>query len=262
MEPLLFDYMPDPSPDGELVASSSSGSQEDIYLARHDGTDLRSLTDDTFKIDAPMVSRREANCFYSNRAEDYEIWSIRPDGSGLQQMTETKERTLWYPTWSPDQKRMAVANENGTFIFDLSEGFPVKTLQKLPPLGEAGEAFLVSSWSPDGNWLAGQGFKADGTIPEGVFVYSFESGKYENLTDFGNNSGGQLGPTWLKDSRRLLFENQGNLFLVDRVSKASKQILARTPGVSLNWLKLSDDSRTIYYARGTNEADIWLMSIR
>ena len=131
---------------------------------------------------------------------------------------------------------------------DLTKGLPIKTLQNLPPLGKAGEGFQTSSWSPDGKRLAGQAFKADGSNQEGVFVYSFESGQYEKVTDFGNSFTGSLGPAWLKDSRGLLFENKGQLFLVDRISKKSSQVYAPSPGQQVSWTKVCSDNQTIFFA--------------
>lgn len=256
--------MTDPSPDGQWIVFNSFSGQEDIFIARQDGTESRKLTDDTFNDRAPEWSPDGKQiAFYSNRTGKYEIWSIHPDGSGLHQITEIPEMTLWYPTWSPDQRRMAFSNDKGGYILDLSSGLPVKTFQKLPPLDvETSPFFQVSSWSQDGKWLAGQGFKPDGSPVKGVFIYSIESGKYEKLTDFGNDTDGQVGPLWLKDSRRLLFQNKEKMLLVDRVSKKTTEIYTGPPSVQLNNFKLSKDNRTIYYARFTEEADIWLMTIK
>ena len=195
---------PDPSPDGEWIAFWSSGSQEDIYLVRQDGTDLRKLTDDTFKDRTPRWSPDGKQiAFYSNRGGRMEIWSIRPDGSGLQRIAKITEGDLYYPIWSPDQTRIAATADEYSLIFDISGSLPAKTSQKLPPLGKA-EAFEPTSWSPDGKWLAGLASRPDGSYSDGIVIYSFESGKYEKLADFKHQSLGQSGPAWLKDSRTVL----------------------------------------------------------
>lgn len=200
--------------------------------------------------------------FYSNRSGRYEIWSIRPDGSGLQRVTEIPEEDLYYPIWSPDQTRMAATGDKYLFILDLSGYLPVKTFQKLPPLGNTGEAFEPSSWSPDGKWLSGSGVRSDGSYMDGIVIYSFESRKYEKLTDSKNQSMGRIGPVWLKDSRTLLFDSEDRMFLIDRISKKSSKIYSPPPSTIIAGLKLSNDNRTIFFPRPNPEADIWLMTMK
>lgn len=254
---------PAPSPDGKWLAFTSLGTvREDILIAHVDGTDVRMITDDIAKDRYPAWSPDGKQiAFYSNRTGKHEIYSIRPDGSGLHQLTESPERSLWYPVWSPDQKRIAVTNERGSFFLDLSKELPLKALEKLS-LPQEGMGFQTSSWSPDGKWLTGQVFKLDGSNMKGVYVYSIELKKYEQITDFGNDAMDQVGPFWLNDNRRLLFESEGGLFLVDRLSKKSVQVRPKSPGVRLSWLKLSNDNLTIYYARNRDESDIWLMTLK
>ena len=78
---------------------------------------------------------------------------------------------------------------------------------------------------------------------------------YESLTDFGG------APVWLSDSRRVLFSFEGKLFLVDSQSKKSHEVLS-VPGETLSGPSLSRDNREIYFTRGTNEADIWMATLK
>ena len=79
---------------------------EDLFVVRMDGTGYRQLTDDAFRNRGP-AGRADGSLigFYSDRAGRYEVWTIRPDGSGLEQLTETKVGTQWYPEWSFDGSR-------------------------------------------------------------------------------------------------------------------------------------------------------------
>src|SRR5262249_49422182 len=156
---------------------------------------------------------------YSNRTGKWEIWNIRPDGSGLQRISEIPNMNLYYCVLSPDQKRIASINDTHAVILDLTGPLPVKTLQELPPLGKEGEFFEPYSWSPDGKWLSGAAAQLDGGYSDSVVIYSFESGKYERFPDIKPASRRRPGfPVWLKDSRSLLFEKDG-IFLVDRILK-------------------------------------------
>ena len=109
------------------------------------------------------------------------------------------------------------------------------------------------SWSPDGRKLAGNIQRAGG--PDGILVYSLETQHYERLTDFGVN------PVWFSDSRRLLFQSQGKLYLIDSRSKKVREILSVAPNEFGNGITLSRDDRQIYFSLVSTEADIWLMNL-
>lgn len=97
---------------------------------------------------------------------------------------------------------------------------------------------------------------AGGRTPRaGIVVYSLESQQYEKLMDFGSQ------PVWLSDSRRLLFPNQGKLYLVDSQSKKIHEVLSAAPH-DISWgVALSRDDRQIYFSLLTIETDIWLMTM-
>ena len=109
------------------------------------------------------------------------------------------------------------------------------------------------SWSPDGRKLAGTQLR--GGPPGGILVYSLESQHYEELTDFG------VRPVWLSDSRRLLFQHQGKLYLIDSRSKKVRELLSAAPNEFGHGATLSGDDRQLYYSLVTTEADIWLMTL-
>ena len=121
---------------------------------------------------------------------------------------------------------------------------------QLPPLGESTGYFQVWSWSLDGQWLAGFGFAG---APQGIYIYSFDSGEYEKLTDSGGN------PRWLSDSRTLAYDDAGGIRAVDRVSKEIWEVL---PGPGLGYMVPSPDDRSLYYQFSPPpEADIWLIEL-
>ena len=109
------------------------------------------------------------------------------------------------------------------------------------------------SWSPDGRKLAGN--KLPAGAPNSILVYSLETQHYEQLTDFGRD------PVWLSDSRRLLFQHQGKLYLIDSQSKKVRELLSVAPNEFGNGVTISRDDRQIYFSLATTEADIWLMNL-
>ena len=131
-----------------------------------------------------------------------------------------------------------------------SEQTPVE----LPPLSDGEESFHGRSWSPDGQWLAGEGHLV-GRSPafRGVYVLSLEAGQYERLAQAGRS------PRWLSDSRTILFVRSAGTGIraVDRVAGDIQDVLAegRIPVPS-------PDDRFIYYQHGSPaEADIWLIEL-
>jgi Tol biopolymer transport system component len=243
---------PWPSPDGEWIVYKTMGKQEDLFVARNDGTDLRQLTNDVHKDREPRWSPDGKHiAFFSNRSGSVEIWTINPDGTDLRQITNTPGAPV-NPVWSSDSSRIAysaVADRSDSYIVDLALPWDEQQLQPLPPVNEAGDTFQPSSWSPDGRVLAGH-------APTGIYQYSVGSGEYRELIDFGS------GAIWLADGRRLVFVSQGRLFLIDSESGDHAELLSLDPVASIQpWFSLSPDNRTIYFGRTTRESDIWMLEL-
>ncbi len=241
---------PEPSPDGQWLAFRSGGKQEDIFLARPNGTGLRQLTDDVHRDRMPRWSpdAREI-AFFSNRSGRSEIWSIRPDGSGLRQLTASG---CLYPVWSPDGRRLVCTPETGPPVL---VGRSNQTPEPLPKWADPNVSFRPWSWSADGRKLAGDLSPRDGS-PSGLAVYDVHSRTFDPLTDYGSH------PSWLNDSRRLLFRHQGNLHLVNSRSKKAHQVLSAAPQEVVDTFGISRDDRRIYFSLALTEADIWMMSLK
>ena len=79
--------LPRVSPDGEQVVFLSLGATPDLFLMGIDGTDLRRVTHDEFSDRWPRFTPDGAwISFFSNRGGEYELWTIRPDGSALEKL--------------------------------------------------------------------------------------------------------------------------------------------------------------------------------
>lgn len=249
-----FALAPVLSPDGEwLVFNSKEGNQEDISVIRQDGKSLRQLTNDLYKDRAPRWSpdgKRIA--FYSDRSGHYEVWTINPDGSALQQLTHVSGPMVTHPIWSPDSTRLAYHQMGGLFIMEVGKPWGQQTVQALPAMSDPQRQFSAWSWSPDGQSLAGWSEGADDS--GGIFVYSFATQRYAQLTNVGKF------PVWLSDNRRLLFTHQGKLWLVDRQSKKVRPVLSLAPQL-ISRCSLSRDDRLIYFDVFEPGSDIWLMTL-
>jgi Tol biopolymer transport system component len=103
---------PSASPTGEWIAATTyperryaiySGQGGDIVIVRTDGTSQRHLTDDGLMNHFPRWSPDGSRIAYlSRRSGTDEIWTISPDGSGHEQVTDTPGVSMTSLVWSPD----------------------------------------------------------------------------------------------------------------------------------------------------------------
>jgi eukaryotic-like serine/threonine-protein kinase len=244
---------PDVSPDGEWVTFYSRvGPEGDIYVVRSDGTGLRQVTSDSAIDRVPRWSPDGAwITHFSDRSGRFELWNVRPDGSELRQLTDVGGV---YAAWSPDGTRIATtayadAHIRSIYIFDPHRPPGEDNRRVLTGLKDDRGGFIVTSWSPDGDWIAGQ----VGVPGKGVAVYDVRTGTYERVADFGE------WPTWLPDSRRLLFVDRGkDFYVVDTRTRAVRKIWSVTRDV-IGPPRLSRDGRALYFSRRVSESDVWVL---
>ncbi len=251
-------FSPNFSPDGKWVAYRSMTGQEDLYIVGADGTGQRQLTDDPYRDRGPAWSPDgQRIAFYSNRDEGrYQVFTIRPDGSGITQLTKEKKKGTWYPFWSPDGKRIAFPDGTNSYLLDVESGAARKA-EPLPPFPEQGRWFQVSGWSPDGRWLVGEGgVVASGVgADSGVVLYSIADRKYTRLSDRGTK------PLWLSEGRFLFIDGLSRaLSLLDRAAKTSRVVVPAPTGAEIIDYALSHDRRALCVLTSNDEGDIWTLS--
>jgi Tol biopolymer transport system component/tRNA A-37 threonylcarbamoyl transferase component Bud32 len=249
---------PDLSPDGEWMAFDSVGEkQEDIFLIRRDGSNLRLLTNDRYKDRVPRWSADgKLIAFFSDRSGRYETWTIHPDGSGLRQITFTTGPGAQIPLWSPLGHQLVISNLElpAPFLIDADKPWSEQTPEAFAHGLDPEQRFLAHSWSPNGRKLAGTRRHTSLNVT-GILSYSFDSKQYDLLADYGDY------PVWLSDSRRLLFMRGGQASILDSESKKSHEVMSVAPQ-RFQSLGLSKDNRVIYYSLTTTESDIWLMTLQ
>jgi serine/threonine protein kinase/Tol biopolymer transport system component len=250
---------PQLSPDGErYVARWPRLTQEDIAVFDKDGSNWRSLTDDEFQDRRPRwFPDGQRIAFVSDRSGTNQIWAINADGTGLRQLTFAAENGAGSPTLSPDGKRLAymqLGDKGSTaFIMDLTRGWQEQSPEPLPPYPIPGGYFSPNDWSPDGDKLIGT-FAGEDRSDAGLAKFSFSSGGYEKLTDFGNY------PSWLKDNRKFIFISKTTIYLGDAESKKAQPIFSPSSH-GLQHPSISPDNRTIFFRFLQVEADVWLLSL-
>lgn len=145
------EYYPSWSPDGtELAFQTLDGPDMDLAIVNVKSGSVRKLTDNDCHDWGPSWSPvGDWIVFYSNCDSDDEardIYKIRPDGSGLTQLTFTSGLNNWFPSWSPDGKRITfTSNRSGRyFIYTMNaDGSNPAQLAR----------GCVSYFSPDGSQI-------------------------------------------------------------------------------------------------------------
>jgi serine/threonine protein kinase/Tol biopolymer transport system component len=237
------------SPQGEWIAFRTSTPQEDIFVVRPDGTSRRQLTDDRAHDRGPSWLADGRIIFFSDRKGPYDAWAIRPDGSGLEQITVTRGEPIYSPLGSPDGKLLACGlGLNKTGVIDLT----VPPDQRVPvPLPAApGGPFFARSWSPDSSALAGV------VESRGIVLFSFATRRYDELGIVG------FDPVWMPDGQRLLFLRDGRIFSFDLRTRTEREVLSPAAGSSCGSLDLAADGRTLYVARTIREGDIGMATMQ
>ena len=139
------DSAPDISPNGQSIAFGSGGTAL-LWLADADGTDLVQIGEGGFPKWSPDG---KTILFTSSKSGNADIWSIKPDGSEITQLTVDVADDV-EPCWSSDGKKI-VFSSNRTGNFDLFVlDLEANKLNQLTshPADDGGP-----EWSPDGKYI-------------------------------------------------------------------------------------------------------------
>lgn len=156
--------------------------------------------------------------FSSNRAGDYDLYRIYPDGQGLQRLT-LAAGDEGDASWSPDRRRIV-------FVHGVNGNSDISTMNAdggvWSPLllGPANDIHPV--WSPDGTRVA---FASDRDGDWEIYMLELNSGTIRQLTF---NDGWDSFPAWSRDGLSVAFTSKrtGNydLFLVDTATGQETQL--------------------------------------
>jgi eukaryotic-like serine/threonine-protein kinase len=241
----------DVSPDGAWLALWGSSPTEDVLLIRPDGSDMRQLTNDLARDRTPSWSPDGSRIlFASNRSGKYEAWMIRPDGSGLTQVTHLPDQAVTHPFWSPDGQHIGFNYfGHGTALLDLRH--PHSRPRVLPRV-EGGQTFGASAWSGDGRFLTGVLQRQDDSSLPGVILWSLADNTHRRLTRTGRF------PMFFHGGRWVLFRD-ADIRLVDVASGEVRTVLS--PPLHSSYVgvaaRVGAGDRKLCAVRATEEGDIW-----
>jgi Tol biopolymer transport system component len=175
----LDDEDPAWSPDGSRIAFGRDFDpiqgelDRDLFTMNADGTNQRNVTN------SPTVQDQEANwsangrtiAFVSDRDGDYEVFTMRPSGSNVRQLTFNDAQEFG-PNWSPDSRMVCFAGgqDDDFSIFTMrADGTRQRNLTD-----DAGDGY--SAWAPDGRKIVFTSFRdATDEDPDNGEIYTMDA---------------------------------------------------------------------------------------
>lgn len=204
-----------------------------------------------------------------------DLFSIKPDGTGKAQLTQTEDLYEAQPRWSPDRQRIAYTASAGASVLDPWRLHILDPVTGQDSAITAGPEHYEPDWSPDGALIAhtsitrmgrqATGSSIDVVLPDGTGARTLIS---LNSTSFALAS-----PTWSPDGQQIAFTVRsdatgGELYVMNADGSRARRLLAHSGWDDLDaaW---SPDGRYVAFASGINRGDvaltthdIWVVDMR
>ena len=244
------------TPDGQIVYFSNTGETNDLLKVKADGTDVRTLAEDSKGPSEPSASPDGKFVYFmSNRSGLPQIWRVNADGTDLKQFT-FGDFANYAPAVSPD----------GRWVFYLSWRTGLQLIWKMPT--EGGEAVQVTdkptgrvSFSPDGKFVAGPQL-VPGTSAWQIAVISVDGSSAVKLIQPPPHINLASSLSWSPDGRAVLAKGDqggvGNVWSFPINGSAPKQVTTFTSNTISNFA-LSRDGKRLAISRGYSSLDVVLI---
>lgn len=243
----------DLSSDGEWLTFAAGLAQEDIFVARRDGSELRQVTNDAARDRMPRWSPDGSRiAFYSTRGGEYDLWMIRPDGGDARQLTRGLH--AFDPAWSPDGQSIAVATQRGDALLVSATGPP--SVRILP----IKQRFYPTSWTADGARICGTLAERSPEASDfaGAAVYHLGTTQIEPVSDFkgwavcvGNDA------MLIFGGRGTRLDHESRLKVLDLRTRELRDL--GDFGLQGRSATIARDGKSIFAPSVDDEADVWMM---
>ena len=150
------------------------------------------------------VNAQAQIAFFSRRDGNAEIYVMDADGGNQRRLTNNPNSD-WFPSWSPDGKRIAfVSDRDGHFLGNI----PTSEIYVMDADGGNPQNLTndpnddwFPSWSPDGKRIVFMSDR-DGNFNFEIYAMDADGGNLQRLT---NNPNSDQYPSWSPDGKRIVF---------------------------------------------------------
>ena len=185
----------------------------------------------------------------------FEIFTVRPDGTGLKRLTDNRSEE-WGPKWSPDGTKIVFSSHRSgndeIYVMD-------RTGDNVTRLTDNDASDAVPAWSPDGSKIA---FSSSRDDPENIyydlFVMDADGG---NVTKISGADLSEQNPSWSPDGRRIVFDRDDLIFTVRSDGTDLKKLTSRRRMLAGNASWSHDGRRILFQAQTSEEKgmDVFVM---
>jgi Tol biopolymer transport system component len=180
---------------------------ERIHVMRADGTGARRVRRDLLDQACPRFSPegRRISFWRGRTAKSGAYFVMDAGGTDLRRIVAVGDEPAWgCPSWFPDGRRVVFAK--GYHLYAASvDGTGVKRITR----GRL-DTFYRPSISPDGRWIACDGFS--NRLGYGIFVLRADGSDMRKITTSANEIQNDSGPAWSPDGKRILFSGYRGRF--------------------------------------------------
>jgi Tol biopolymer transport system component len=175
-----------------------------------------------------------------------DLFTIRPDGSGLERLTRTNGFEF-DPQWGPNGRRLVAEGDIGLVIYE-SDGRVVRRIRVRPR--------VEPRWSPDGRWISYLALGCfdplghEEPICADLRLVRSDGSRHRRLArgDVDTSHGRGTLYAWSPDAKQIVYEAVSGLVIVD-VRNARKRVLIGSRTLLIQNPDWSPDGRWIAFTK-------------
>jgi Tol biopolymer transport system component len=210
----------------------------------------------------PGVNGRIAFTAHLSRAEGWQLYSMRPDGSDRRQLTHIRGSSdlSFMPDWSPNGARIVFMSSVTGHVQLYLVRADGSNLHRV--FADRGRDDLFPTWSPDGHLIVFS--RVSNATGAGLWSVRPDGSHLERITDASTD---HVGATFTPDGSSIVFDRSGDgiIAAIWRMDADGSNLQRLTPvGLRAGFPDVSPDGSKIVFSDNQNghlPTSIWIMNI-